>query len=233
MKNIVLLVAFWLCTVCAVAQNVVITHKNGYVEKYNVSDITESIFTAKSKVCPEYGNYDYVDLGLSVKWANCNLGAKNPWDMGLYFAWGELSDKDGYRSDNSMTAGQAITWDLKQHDAASQIMKGNWRVPTIEEIQELCEKCNTEKIVFNGVSCMKFTSKIPGYEDRYIILPYTGYCTGPYRLFGGVNGYYWSSTPASVPTNTFARCLSITDNGIDPNYEYLRHCGFTIRPVIQ
>ena len=30
-----------------------------------------------------------VDLGLSVKWATCNVGAANPWDYGDYFAWGE------------------------------------------------------------------------------------------------------------------------------------------------
>jgi len=33
--------------------------------------------------------YSYVDLGLSVKWATCNVGAENPWDYGDYFAWGE------------------------------------------------------------------------------------------------------------------------------------------------
>ena len=32
-----------------------------------------------------------VDLGLSVKWASFNVGAKNPEGFGDYFAWGELS----------------------------------------------------------------------------------------------------------------------------------------------
>ncbi len=39
-----------------------------------------------------------VDLGLSVKWATCNVGAENPEDAGLYFAWGETK---GYTSDTS------------------------------------------------------------------------------------------------------------------------------------
>ena len=37
--------------------------------------------------------YDFVDLGLSVKWATCNVGAEKPEDYGMYFAWGE---PDGY-----------------------------------------------------------------------------------------------------------------------------------------
>lgn len=38
----------------------------------------------------------YVDLGLSVKWAACNLGAQRPEDSGYYFAWGEIQPKDSY-----------------------------------------------------------------------------------------------------------------------------------------
>ncbi|MBO6078482.1 MAG: hypothetical protein J6P66_07015, partial [Bacteroidaceae bacterium] len=35
------------------------------------------------------GVYEYVDLGLSVKWATCNVGATKPEEYGDYFAWGE------------------------------------------------------------------------------------------------------------------------------------------------
>lgn len=40
-------------------------------------------------------NYDiavsgYVDMGLSVKWAACNIGASSPEHSGYYFAWGEV-----------------------------------------------------------------------------------------------------------------------------------------------
>lgn len=39
---------------------------------------------------------DYVDLGLSVKWAKCNLGAEKPWDYGDYYSWGEIETKAEY-----------------------------------------------------------------------------------------------------------------------------------------
>ena len=33
--------------------------------------------------------HEAVDLGLSVKWAACNIGASNPEEYGDYFAFGE------------------------------------------------------------------------------------------------------------------------------------------------
>lgn len=37
-----------------------------------------------------------VDLGLSIKWANMNIGATTPEGYGWCFAWGETSHKDYY-----------------------------------------------------------------------------------------------------------------------------------------
>ncbi len=47
--------------------------------------------------------HEYVDLGLSVKWAMCNVGAEKPSDCGDYFAWGEISPKSEYTEENSLT----------------------------------------------------------------------------------------------------------------------------------
>ena len=37
-----------------------------------------------------------VDIGLSVKWATCNIGANRPEEYGGYYAWGETEDKSDY-----------------------------------------------------------------------------------------------------------------------------------------
>lgn len=37
----------------------------------------------------EGSKVEFVDLGVSVKWATCNLGASKPEDFGDYYAWGE------------------------------------------------------------------------------------------------------------------------------------------------
>ena len=41
---------------------------------------------------------EIVDLGLSVKWASCNLGASKPEEYGDYYAWGEIETKADYET---------------------------------------------------------------------------------------------------------------------------------------
>ena len=42
------------------------------------------------------GNMELVDLGLSVKWANMNMGATANSGQGGYYAWGETATKSKY-----------------------------------------------------------------------------------------------------------------------------------------
>ena len=44
--------------------------------------------------------HEWVDLGLSVKWATCNIGADKPEEYGDYFAWGEIASKGTYEWPN-------------------------------------------------------------------------------------------------------------------------------------
>ena len=44
--------------------------------------------------------HEYVNLGLSVKWATCNVGASRPEQCGTYYAWGETAPKYDYSCDN-------------------------------------------------------------------------------------------------------------------------------------
>lgn len=43
-----------------------------------------------------YRGHKYVDLGLSVKWATCNVGANSPVDYGNYYAWGATKPQSVY-----------------------------------------------------------------------------------------------------------------------------------------
>lgn len=66
-----------------------------------------------------------MDLGLSVKWATCNIGAGSPSDYGGYFAWGETSEKNSYIKSNCKTYGDFSVGDIggnSQYDAAT----ANW-----------------------------------------------------------------------------------------------------------
>ena len=48
----------------------------------------------------EKNDVEFVDLGLSVLWARCNVGASTPEEFGGYYAWGEVSEKNSYTKDN-------------------------------------------------------------------------------------------------------------------------------------
>lgn len=98
----------------------------------------------------------YVDLGLSVKWATCNVGATTPYGYGDYFAWGETTPKDiynwttyRYTTDGGSTLTKYNATDLKTvfdvaDDAATANWGDAWRMPTSEEQQELMNKCYWE-----------------------------------------------------------------------------------------
>lgn len=59
--------------------------------------------TTEQQQIGETNGYQYVDLGLSVKWATCNVGATSPYDTGNLYAWGEVSPKEEYLSTNLNT----------------------------------------------------------------------------------------------------------------------------------
>ena len=94
-----------------------------------------------------HNGHEFVDLGLpsGLKWATCNVGAENPEDYGLYFAWGETTGftadqvENGERVfDEASYTASAISTDLTlEQDAAHVHMGGEWRMPTYDECQEL------------------------------------------------------------------------------------------------
>jgi len=90
------------------------------------------------------GSSDYVDLGLSVKWATRNLGAAGPEEIGGFYSWSETESKLG----------------------------GSWRMPTSGEISELIENCTWTWASVNGKIGFLITSNKSGYTDRSIFLPY-------------------------------------------------------------
>ena len=130
-----------------------------------------------------------VDLGLSVKWANMNVGASTPWDFGSYFAWGEYNVKDTYTAENyqgptnrSNIAGSAF-------DAASWAFGLPWGMPSEAEIKELIDNCTYEWTEMNGVKGGKFTAS----NGNSIFLPAAGWKLD--RLYkGNEEGGYWAGT---------------------------------------
>ena len=151
---------------------------------------------------------DCVDLGLSVKWATCNVGANKPEEYGGYYAWGETATKEDYGStykyfkeDKDGLFGMITKYCTiekygivdnktvleKSDDVAYTTLGGKWRTPTDEEWDELKEKCTWTKTTIHGVDGYKIETS----NGNFIFLPEAGYKIGSKMSEGG---YYWSSS---------------------------------------
>lgn len=179
---------------------------------------------------------EYVDLGLSVKWATFNVGATKPEEYGDYFAWGETETKDKYSwatykwgtSSNltkyNTTDGKTIL-DLDD-DAAYVNWGGNWRMPSKEEVDELTQQCSWIWTTHNNVNGYKVT----GPNGNSIFLPAAGYKGAGPTYPAGEDGLYWTST---LEKGHYSY-LIVLHNDAPPTQagsSGTRCFGFTIRPV--
>ena len=149
-------------------------------------------------------HYEYVDLGLSVKWATHNVGAEKPEAGGDFFAWGEILPKAEYHNHTykwrehgqytKYTSNDGKTTLDIIDDAAAMNWGGKWRIPTDAEISELRENCIWEFVSSNFKCGYKVTSKKPGYTNRSIFIPLAGYMHGAQHYGLCAHTIYWSST---------------------------------------
>lgn len=190
----------------------------------------------------------YVDLGLSVKWAQVNLGATSREDFGDYFAWGETAPKEHYSEINyewfdenlmltkycsDVIYGRVDDKDVldPEDDAATVILGEGWRMPTNIEFQELLDNCIWTWSTLNGVRGYKVTSNVPGFTDKYIFLPAGGsyiYDEPPLTNYQCV---YWTSKNFIRPCFE-SHCLNVKISNRVVSEE-LRWHGLNIRPVYE
>ena len=192
---------------------------------------------AEIAVIQEEGTkYKAVDLGLSVKWASCNVGADSPEEYGDYFAWGETTTKSGYFSSNSVTYGLSIS-ELEsrgiidadgnlaaEYDAATANWGNDWRMPTKAEQDELRTECDWEWTKMNSVIGYKVT----GPNGNSIFLPAAGYRRLTSLYDAGSGGYYWSATPGSYSNEAYFLDFDWGDYDWNDSWRYY---GAAVRPV--
>lgn len=84
--------------------------------------------------------HEWVDLGLSVKWATMNIGANAEYEIGQLFQWSfneVIYDRD--KSD-----GCELNTQYSAEDAVKALWGDGWRLPTREEMQELINLCDAK-----------------------------------------------------------------------------------------
>lgn len=198
-------------------------------------------------------DYQYVDLGLSVKWATCNVGATKPEEPGDYFAWGETMPKDYYDWSNYKWCEGSKTSLTKycdkdsygivdkiyvlqlSDDAARVNWGGNWRMPLKSELDELYTSCTWKSTTQNGTKGYLVTGK----NGNSIFLPKAGYKSEGSLTDLGAYGYYWSSTVYPYYYNSYGSSAYDTypyqayAYSADGEEKFARRWGLPIRPVCQ
>ena len=194
-----------------------------WMENYNKSDDTSSNLDKPDSL-------KAIDLGLSVLWANCNIGAKQPRDYGMYLAWGDATGKlwsgsgIGWKND-------AYTWNTDNYgginppddisgtalDVVTLNWGDGWRIPSYNDALELCENCQWKLRTDGDIKWYE----VIGPNGNSIIMPLAGvygddlsnaggrFQAGPYSV--NVTGFYWTSTSCKIPSSTGERGYGIND----------------------
>ena len=202
-----------------------------------------------------YKGHEYVEIG-GLKWATMNIGASQPSDYGLYFAWG---DTQGYTAEQvgSGEGQKYFGWaDYKygngtsepgatgmtkyketdgktileaSDDAAVANWGGSWRMPTTDEFKALGAAVNTAWTQVNNVYGILCTHKTD--SSKTLFFPAAGLCNDGSVRYVGDSGSYWSS---SLYTNSRqgAYYLGFYSDNAYWDFNYDRYYGFAVRPVV-
>ena len=210
----------------------------------------------------EHNGHAYVDLGLSVNWATCNIGADKPEDYGDYFAWGEIESKENFnvfsychygefetRKKYNKIEDAGIVDDKTELDPCDDVaaMKwgGGWRMPTLKEIEELILETKADRhsnFRDTGITGSIMLSKKNGHA---IFFPAAGYKVDYLSREHQVNtksslksknskGYYWTSTLSYDPEiPTSGSAECFTYGYFFRNPWFIeRFAGLSVRPVL-
>ena len=202
-----------------------------------------------------YNGHEYVEIG-GLKWATMNIGASQPSDYGLYFAWGDtkgytaeqVGSGEGqkyfgwadYKYGNGTSSPGAtgmtkynetdgLTTLEASNDAAVANWGGSWRMPTTGEFQALGAAVDTEWTQFNGAYGILCKDKKD--SSKTLFFPAAGYCDdGSVRRVGNY-GYYWSS---SLYSDDRQRAYSLYFDSYGARWvsSFRRYCGYAVRPVV-
>lgn len=230
MKKSISILAATMFFISSAAQTINIHFKNGQKVQFTEENVDHVDFSPKPDA-PMLTPGEIVDMGLSVKWASCNLGALTPTEFGGYYAWGETSTKEEYTEDtytyydkntNSYTdIGSEIGG--TSYDAATVNLGKGWRIPSAEHLKELL-KCKHEWTQIDGVNGFIFT----GANGNTIFLPAAGARSDDNIYQEGMWSFYWSSTKH---LNQVIYVFQTTTNEINNISSRSCYYGLSIRPV--
>ncbi len=185
-----------------------------------------------------------VDLGLSVLWADHNLGAESPQEAGGYYAFAETETKETYNwntythCDNDMFKCYDLGIDNisgTNYDAAHVYLGNGWRMPTQKEAAELLAACTCQIVTIDD----KTYAHLSAPNGNYILLSICGYRNGNRVLYDNWDGTYYVSdfeyeemTEDGIIYSLLSpNYFAITPEQIAPSMVGSPQLGMNIRPV--
>ena len=213
----------------------------------NIADINIIIDIILGGESSQDDHGDWVDLGLpsGTIWATRNVGASSPEDYGDYFAWGETAPKDYYdwstykwcngvyyqltkyctKSSYGYNGFVDNKTELDPSDDAACAHYPGGRMPSREQIKELCNSCTWQWTQRNGVNGQLVT----GPNGNTMFLPAAGNRWHESLYYAGSYSSYWSRTLySSVPCSAYYLDFLSGNGGY---WHYLRYDGFSVRAV--
>lgn len=196
---------------------------NEFLIQHPVVEVVHDTIVEYKVYEPTIGEeFKAVDLGLpsGKLWANMNLYANSPEEVGYYYAWGEEYRKSSYKS-NNYVGGKFI-------DLAEKTLGEGWSMPTKDEFQELIDYCICANDTLAGVAGMRYT----GFNGNSVFIPRNGYIDGEKKQCS-TSIIYPSKTTYST---SYIYCLKgkiINYFGTisSSNYNYYRYYGYNIRAI--
>lgn len=128
-----------------------------------------------------------IDIGLSVLWADMNVGASSPSEYGPLFGYGDPTGEKWSEDENCYPKEAIIGTD---NDIASANWGSEWRMPTANELKELAEQCKWKPGTLNGVA----GNIVIGPNGNSIFFPYAGSRIGVSTYRAGQMGECWAGS---------------------------------------
>lgn len=190
-----------------------------------------------------YGCVD-LDLPSGTLWATCNIGAKQPWEVGDYFAWGETESKTEFTTYNyKFGVGQYKTkykapslsnkiFSLDNEDDVAYVeSKGKYVIPSQVQLNELIN--NTDKNYnanMNGVNGVLFISK--KNKQHTMFIP----CGGRFLPDEGLQERnsecnIWGANTCKNDNQAIQLYYALDDSNVVA-FEGCRWYGLNVRPVL-
>ena len=185
--------------------------------------VAESSFTTATEIT--YVEPNAVNMGLSVKWADFNLGSKSDTQPGGYFGWGDATGEERSVRSGKYAPGKLFTGIAgdPNYDIATNKLGGHWRLPKPAEVEELIKKCNPTLTTKGAVSGWEFTAS----NGNKIFIPCAGARTGEDdSSIEDLNKYAYIWTDSVASEGIYYEIARETRQG-----ELLKSRGLSVRPV--